>query len=227
VGTGEVRNLTIRPLAGTKRRRRERMVWYARQIALAAVAVLLVAGCSGNGGDGGSGAADATENPVVVLSTTLGDIKIELYPDKAPVTVENFRGYVKSKFYDGTIFHRVIPNFMIQGGGFDAEMKQKKTEPPIKNEAGNGLKNTRGTISMARTSVVDSATSQFFINVKDNTALDHRDETPRGFGYAVFGSVIEGMDVVDKIVSVATVQRAGHRDVPNEPVVITSAKVAE
>jgi len=184
------------------------MVSYARQIALAALAMLVVAACSGNGGNEGSEAAEAAGNPVVVLSTTLGDIKIELYPDKAPVTVENFLGYVKSKFYDGTIFHRVIPNFMIQGGGFDAEMKQKKTGPQIKNEAGNGLKNARGTISMARTSVVDSATSQFFINVKDNTPLDHRDETPRGYGYAVFGSVIEGMDVVDKIVSVSTVQRS-------------------
>jgi len=202
------------------------MVSYGRQVALVSLAMLFVAACSGKEGNESAGAAEATSNPVVVISTTLGDFKIELYPDKAPVTVENFLGYVNSKYYDGTIFHRVIPNFMIQGGGFDALMKQKKTGPQIKNEAGNGLKNTRGTVSMARTSVVDSATSQFFVNVKDNVALDHRDATARGFGYAVFGSVIEGMDVVDKIVSVPTVQRAGHRDVPAEPITITSAKVA-
>jgi cyclophilin family peptidyl-prolyl cis-trans isomerase len=169
--------------------------------------------------------AAATKNPVVVLSTTLGNIRVELYPDKAPVSVKNFLDYVEAKFYDGTIFHRVVPGFVIQGGGLDAEMKQKTVRPPIKNEAGNGLKNTRGTISMARTGVVDSATSQFFISVKDNAALDHRDETPAGFGYAVFGTVIDGMDVVEKIEKVQRTTRGGYRDVPVEPVVLTSARV--
>ena len=196
------------------------MTWYGSQVAFIAVAMLATAACSGKE------ATKGTDNPVVVFSTTLGDIKIELYPDKAPVTVENFLKYVNSKFYDGTIFHRVIRGFVIQGGGFDVEMKEKQTGPEIKNEAGNGLKNTRATISMARTSEVDSATSQFFISVIDNPALDHRDETPRGFGYAVFGKVIEGMDVVDKIVAVPTVNRGMHRDVPEEPVIVKSATVA-
>lgn len=195
------------------------MTWYGSRVALVAMVMLATAACSGKE------TTEGRDNPVVVFSTTLGDIKIELYPDKAPVTVENFLGYVNSKFYDGTIFHRVIRGFVIQGGGFDAEMKQKQTGPQIKNEAGNGLKNTRGTISMARTSEPDSATSQFFINVADNPALDHRDETPRGFGYAVFGKVIEGMDVVDKIAAVPTVNRGMHRDVPEEPVIVKSATV--
>jgi cyclophilin family peptidyl-prolyl cis-trans isomerase len=163
-------------------------------------------------------------NPMVVMSTSHGDIKIELYPDKAPVTVKNFLDYVEAKFFDGTIFHRVIPGFVIQGGGFDAAMTQKATRDPIKNEAGNGLKNTVGTICMARTQVVDSATSQFFINVKDNPALDHRDGTSAGFGYAVFGTVVDGMDVVHKIEKVATTSRGMHRDVPAEPVVVTSVR---
>jgi len=184
---------------------------------LVAVTMCVAVACAGEP------VTEGTGKPVVVLSTSLGDIKIELYPDKAPVTVKNFLGYVNSKFYDGTIFHRVIPGFVIQGGGFDVEMRQKETGPQIKNEAGNGLKNTRGTISMARTAVVDSATSQFFISVKDNPPLDHRDDTQQGFGYAVFGSVIEGMDIVDKIAGVSTVSRGMHRDVPAEPVIVTSA----
>src|SRR5512143_627461 len=138
-------------------------------------------------------------NPKVLLKTSKGDITLELNAAKAPITVKNFLAYVNDKFYDGTIFHRVIPAFMVQGGGFDKDMKQKATKAPIKNEAGNGLKNDVGTIAMARTGVVDSATAQFFINVKANDFLDHRDDSQQGYGYAVFGKVIEGMDVVDKI----------------------------
>ncbi|MCY3625282.1 MAG: peptidylprolyl isomerase [Candidatus Dadabacteria bacterium] len=155
---------------------------------------------------------------MVLISTSLGDIKLELYEDKAPITVANFFSYVEEGFFDGTIFHRVINNFMIQGGGMTADMKQKPTKDPIKNEADNGLKNERGTIAMARTAVVDSATSQFFINHADNSFLDHG---ARDFGYAVFGKVVEGIEVVDKIAAVQT--RAG--DVPVETVSILSIKV--
>jgi len=165
------------------------------------------------------------KNPMVLMSTSLGDIKIELDAEKAPVTVQNFLTYVNDKFYDGTVFHRVIPNFMIQGGGFDAAMQQKPTKATIKNEAGNGLKNTTGTLAMARTNVVDSATAQFFINVKDNAFLDHKNETPAGFGYAVFGKVVTGMDVVRKIEQVQTATKGGHENVPVEPVVIKSITV--
>lgn len=157
----------------------------------------------------------------VLLSTSLGDITIELYPEKAPITVENFLAYVDSGFFDGTIFHRVIPGFVIQGGGFTEDMNKKPTRPPVKNEAGNGLKNERGTLSMARTQETDSATSQFFINLSDNTALDHG---MRGFGYAVFGKVIEGMDIIDKIAAVKTGNRGMFNDVPVQPVLIVSAR---
>jgi peptidyl-prolyl cis-trans isomerase A (cyclophilin A) len=157
--------------------------------------------------------------PVVVLETSLGAIKIVLDRDKAPVTVDNFLQYVQAGHYDGTIFHRVISGFMIQGGGFDATMKQKPTRPPIRNEANNGLRNRRGTIAMARTNDPDSATSQFFINVKDNTPLDYGMRNP---GYAVFGEVMEGMDVVDRIVAVPTTAQ----DAPKMPVVIKSAREA-
>ena len=165
------------------------------------------------------------KNPMVLMSTSLGDVKIELDAEKAPVSVQNFLAYVNDKFYDGTVFHRVIPNFMIQGGGFDAAMQQKPTKAPIKNEAGNGLKNVTGTLAMARTNVVDSATAQFFINVKDNAFLDHKNETPAGFGYAVFGKVVAGMDVVRKIEQVQTATKGGHENVPVEPVVIKSITV--
>jgi cyclophilin family peptidyl-prolyl cis-trans isomerase len=165
------------------------------------------------------------KNPMVLMSTSLGDVKIELDAEKAPVSVQNFLAYVNDKFYDGTVFHRVIPNFMIQGGGFDAAMQQKPTKAPIKNEAGNGLKNLTGTLAMARTNVVDSATAQFFINVKDNAFLDHKNETPAGFGYAVFGKVVDGMDVVRKIEQVQTANKGGHENVPVEPVVIKSMTV--
>lgn len=166
-------------------------------------------------------------NPVVVIKTSMGEIKIELDKAKAPVTVDNFVGYVNDKFYDGTIFHRVIPAFMIQGGGFDKDMNQKKTKAPIKNEAGNGLKNLNGTIAMARTSDPNSATAQFFINTKDNAFLDHRNETPQGYGYAVFGKVVSGMDVLKKIEQVQTTTKVPHENVPVTPVIIESVRVVE
>ncbi len=161
---------------------------------------------------------------MVIFATTLGDIKIEFFPDEAPVSVENFLKYVDDGFFDGTIFHRVVPGFVIQGGGFTEEMDQKTTLDPIKNEADNGLKNERGTLSMARTQVVDSATSQFFISLVDNAFLDHGD---RDFGYAVFARVVEGMDVVDKIAAVQTGDYGGHQNVPVEAVVVNSAKRIE
>jgi peptidyl-prolyl cis-trans isomerase B (cyclophilin B) len=160
---------------------------------------------------------------VVKLSTNFGDITIELDADKAPVTVANFLQYVDSGFYDGVIFHRVIPGFMIQGGGFTADMKQKSTKDEIKNEADNGLANNKYTLAMARTSIPDSASSQFFINVADNDFLNHTAKTASGWGYCVFGKVIEGMDVVDKMAAVATTSKAGHRDVPSEAVTIEKA----
>ena len=164
----------------------------------------------------------AKETDMVLIKTTLGDIKVKLAADKAPLTVANFLAYVDAKHYDGTIFHRVIDGFMIQGGGFDANMRQKPTQAPIKNEAANGLRNKRGTLAMARTMVVDSATSQFFINVKDNGFLDFRSPDPQGFGYCVFGEVVEGMDVVDQIKGVRTGVKAGMSDVPLETVAIVS-----
>ena len=166
-------------------------------------------------------------NPVVVIKTSMGDIKVELDKAKAPVTVENFLGYVNDKFYDGTIYHRVIPAFMIQGGGFDKDMSQKKTKAAIKNEASNGLKNTNGTIAMARTSDPNSATAQFFINTKDNVFLDYKNDTPQGMGYAVFGKVVDGMDVVKKIEQVKTTSKGPYENVPVTPVVIESIRVVE
>ena len=160
---------------------------------------------------------------MVVLKTSLGDIRIELDEKAAPITVANFLQYVRDGFYNGTIFHRVIDGFMIQGGGFDENFKQKATREPIKNEAANQVSNKRGTIAMARTSVVDSATAQFFINVVDNDFLDFRAPTTQHFGYCVFGRVTEGMDVVDKIRKVKTGSRGMHSDVPKENVVILEA----
>jgi cyclophilin family peptidyl-prolyl cis-trans isomerase len=158
----------------------------------------------------------------VVMETSLGPIKLELDGDKAPVTVNNFLSYVDEGFYNGTVFHRVIPNFMIQGGGFEPGLKQKQTKTPIKNEAPNGLSNARGTIAMARTSDLHSATAQFFINVEDNTGLDDR-RSP----YCVFGKVVEGMDVVDQIKKVATGRRGMHENVPTQDITIVSARRAE
>ena len=163
----------------------------------------------------------AAENPHVVLTTSYGDIEIELNADKAPISTQNFLGYLEAGFYTGTQFHRVIPGFMIQGGGFDADMRQKDTFKPIRNEADNGLRNERGTLAMARTQDVDSATSQFFINHKDNDFLNHGG---RDFGYAVFGKVVRGMDVVDRIAGVRTGNRGMHQNVPLEPVLILNAR---
>jgi cyclophilin family peptidyl-prolyl cis-trans isomerase len=171
------------------------------------------------GGSGGKG-------PVVLIETTKGDIKVQLFEDKAPITVKNFMQYVEDKHYDGTIFHRVIKGFMIQGGGFDQLMREKPTRAPIKNESANGLSNKRGTIAMARTAIPDSATAQFYINVVDNQSLDRRSARD-GVGYCVFGEVIEGMNVVDAIVSVKTGEKSGMDDVPLEPIVIKSIRKVE
>ncbi len=165
-------------------------------------------------------AAEPAVHPQLRLTTSLGAIELELYPDKAPLTVKNFLGYVDSGFYNGTIFHRVIPGFMIQGGGFRPGLDQKPAGAPIRNEAGNGLKNLAGTLAMARTSEPHSASAQFFINTVDNPALDHRDQSPRGWGYAVFGKVTKGLDVVKKIESVATGRAGPHQNVPQRDVVL-------
>ncbi len=163
----------------------------------------------------------------VKLETTLGDIVIALNEEKAPITVNNFLNYVRDGFYDGTIFHRVIPNFMIQGGGFNDQMMDKMSQDPIKNEADNGLSNDRGSIAMARTQDPDSASSQFFINHKDNAFLNHTAPSIQGWGYCVFGKVTEGMDIVDAIAQVKTTNRAGHSDVPEDIIAITSATVID
>ena len=169
--------------------------------------------------------AEGKKNPVVVMETSLGNVKMELFEKEAPLSVKNFLDYTANGFYNGTVFHRVIAGFMIQGGGFSSEFKQKTTKAPIKNEAFNGLKNQRGTLAMARTGAPDSATSQFFINVVDNDMLNR--PNPDGHGYAVFGKVIEGMDVVDKIKAVRTGMSRGFQDVPVEQVVIKSIKVVK
>ncbi|HLE20426.1 MAG TPA: peptidylprolyl isomerase [Vicinamibacteria bacterium] len=172
------------------------------------------------------GSAAQGENPVVVIETSMGDITVELFPDRAPKSVENFLAYVSQGFYDGTIFHGVISNFMIQGGGFTADMQKKDdTRAPIENEADNGLKNGRGTLAMARTPEIHSATAQFFINVKDNAFLDYKGPSAADFGYAVFGQVTEGLDVVDKIKSVKTGGAGPYQDVPVEAVVIKTIRV--
>ena len=161
----------------------------------------------------------------ILMTTTVGPMTLEPDADNAPKTVENFLSYVSSGFYDDTIFHRVINNFMVQGGGFTADMEQKATQAPIENEANNGLKNARGTIAMARTQDPHSATAQFFINVQDNDFLNHTGENMQGWGYAVFGKVTEGEDVLDKIRCVQTGSQAGHQDVPVEPIIIESVTV--
>ncbi|MFC0268493.1 peptidylprolyl isomerase [Kushneria aurantia] len=161
---------------------------------------------------------------MITLSTSAGDITIELFHDQAPETAANFERYVDAGHYNDTLFHRVIDGFMVQGGGFDSDFVQKPTNAPVKNEANNGLKNARGHLAMARTADPHSATAQFFINVADNTFLDHSAPTPQGWGYCVFGRVVEGMDVVDRIKAVATTRRGGHADVPSEDVVLYSAR---
>ena len=162
----------------------------------------------------------------IAIETSKGKMEAELFEDKAPKTVENFLRYVDAKFYDGTIFHRVIPGFMIQGGGFTPDMQQKATREPVVNEARNQLSNARGTLAMARTSVVDSATCQFFINHADNAFLDFRSPDPQGFGYCVFGKLVSGLDALDAIAKTATGTHGPHRDVPVEPVVILSIRRA-
>jgi cyclophilin family peptidyl-prolyl cis-trans isomerase len=169
----------------------------------------------------------SAQNPSVLLETSKGEILIELDAVKAPVSVANFLSYAREGFYDGTIFHRVIKGFMIQGGGMTADMKQKATKAPIKNEAGNGLKNKTGTLAMARTSEVDSATAQFFINTADNKFLDHGGSSPSAFGYAVFGKVVDGMDAVWAIEQVATGSTGMHQDVPKEAVTINKVTIIE
>lgn len=169
----------------------------------------------------------AAGNPVVVVSTSAGDITLELFKDRAPVSVENFLQYVRDGFYEGTIFHRVKPGYVIQGGGYTAQMAEKATRPPILNEATNGLKNTRGTLAMARMRALRSATSQFYINVSNNSALDHRGYSPEDFGYAVFGRVLSGMDVVDKIAATPTGFVDGHEDVPKTPIVIEKVTIKQ
>ena len=164
--------------------------------------------------------AEMTTNTKIIIKTTSGDIKIELYDDKAPITSENFKKYVESGYFTDTIFHRVIKDFMIQGGGFTTEMNEKDSMPPIQNEANNGVSNERGTIAMARTPDPHSASSQFFINLKDNNFLDFTAETSQGWGYCVFGKVIGGMDILDKIALVDTGSYGAHQDVPKEPITI-------
>ena len=194
-------------------------MWGVKQfVVFSAVLLVNLPGCSEAGGGAAGG-------PVVLMATSQGEVKIELFEKEAPETVTNFLAYVNDGFYDGTIFHRVIPGFMIQGGGFTEAMQQKPTKPAIKNEAANGLTNDTGTLAMARTNVVDSATSQFFINVNDNDFLNHKDTSMQGFGYCVFGRVIEGMDVVSAIERVQTGRKGMHADVPQEPIIIQSMKV--
>lgn len=164
---------------------------------------------------------------MITLHTNFGDIAVELNFDKAPVTAENFLQYCRDDFYTGTIFHRIIDNFMIQGGGMDSDMKEKATRPSIVNEADNGLSNDTGTLAMARTMVPDSASSQFFINVSDNHFLNHTAKTPQGWGYAVFGKVVDGMDVVNKIKGVATGNEGHHQDVPIETVIIEGTTISD
>lgn len=184
------------------------------------LAAAILAGCT-HKQEATMATKNAAENTTVIMTTSEGAIEIELFADKAPISVANFLAYVDAGFYDNTVFHRVIPNFMVQGGGFTGGMSQKATQAPIKNEATNGLKNDRGTLAMARTSVVDSATSQFFINVVNNDFLNNG---ARDFGYAVFAKVTSGLDVVDKIAAVPTTVVDGMRDVPAKPVMIKSIK---
>ncbi len=189
-----------------------------RKLGLISLFFLFMTGCN---------AMTDSKNPTVTMQTNQGTIEIELYKDKAPNTVENFLTYVKEGAYDGTIFHRVIKNFMIQGGGFNPDMTQRKTHAPIENEANNGLSNDVGTIAMARTNDPHSATSQFFINTKDNGFLNFSAPTMQGWGYCVFGKVTKGLDIVEKIEGVATGNTGGHGDVPVEPVIIEKVTINE
>ena len=207
----------LEPLRGRKQSQGASPMSYRTLAGILGMAGIMTTGTLG---------ASAQQNPVVVMETTRGSISIELLPDAAPITVENFLQYANDGFFEGTVFHRVIPGFMIQGGGLRSDLTEKTTRAPIRNEADNGLSNERGTISMARTSVVDSATAQFFINTVDNgRSLDHRGTSPRDYGYAVFGRVTAGMDVVDAISGVTTGRQGPHQNVPVEPVVINAVTV--
>jgi len=188
---------------------------------------LLAFACSASMGAMGSSGSEGTKNPLVVVDTSMGKFKAELCPEKSPGTVANFLKYVESGFFDGLVFHRVIPQFMIQGGGMDAAMKEKRSSSPIKNEAKTDVRNMRGTLAMARTNDLHSATSQFFVNLVDNSFLDHKDESVRGFGYCVFGKVVEGMDVVDSMARSKTTTKGPYADVPVTPVVINSIRLAD
>lgn len=188
--------------------------------------LLLVTACNADTAENAP-AAPADNGPKVLLQTSMGEIVIQLYPEEAPQSVTNFLRYVDEGFYDGTIFHRIIDGFMVQGGGFTAAMEKKQTHAPILNEADNGLRNTIGTIAMARTMEPHSATSQFFINVANNSNLDFREKTPRAWGYTVFGRVIQGMDVIKAIKSVPTTTKGMHRDVPQQDIIITKAERLE
>jgi len=190
-----------------------------KQILLVVLILAIIAGTS-------MGQESAVSNPQVVMETSKGEIVLELYPDKAPLTVKNFLDYIDAGFYSGTVFHRVIPGFMLQGGGFSRDMQKKSTLIPVKNEAFNGLKNDRGTIAMARTQDPHSASSQFFINTVDNAFLNHKSQTTAGWGYAVFGKVIKGMEVVDAISKVQTGTQGRFRDVPKTPVEIIKVRRA-
>jgi len=192
---------------------------------LLAAIIGISAGCNVSRLEPGTPAAKTAEKEtttMITIKTSMGEIKAELFDKQAPETVKNFNNYVDAKFFNDTIFHRVIPGFMIQGGGFTTSFSEKPTKSPVVNEAGNGLNNKRGTLAMARTDVINSATSQFFINLADNAFLDHKDNTAGGFGYCVFGKVTEGLDVIDKIASVKTGSRGPHDDVPVDNVVILS-----
>jgi len=204
----------------------------------AALGLMMTMGCGGGSPPPAEEPAPAEEkspappaptstgtNPMVEMRTSLGTMKVELYPDKAPKTAENFLQYAREGFYDGTVFHRVISGFMIQGGGFTPDMSEKETRAPIENEASNGLKNVRGSLAMARTGDPHSASSQFFINTVDNPFLDFQDESVRGWGYAVFGKVVEGLETLDAIKKVSTGSRDGQDDVPLDPVVIESVRI--
>jgi len=177
-----------------------------------------IAGCN-------SSSVNKKPSPVVEFRTTMGDIQIKLYPGDAPVSVSNFLSYVKRGFYNGTIFHRVIDGFMVQGGGFDANLRKKPTDPPIVNEANNGMRNYRGTVAYARANDINSATAQFFINLVDNAQLNYKNSTSAGFGYCVFGEVVSGMEVVDAIANVKTGEKNGMRDVPVAPIIILSSRI--
>lgn len=208
---------------------RQRLFATVRTVLCAGVAAFSVAAASPAGASSANSQQGNSMNssPRVNLQTNLGDVVIELNAEKAPKTVENFLTYVREGFYDGTIFHRIINNFMVQGGGFDAAMKQKQTHAPIENEANNGLKNDRYTLAMARTADPHSATAQFFVNVADNDFLNFTSPTPNGWGYAVFGKVVEGTEVIDKMKAVKTGNRGFHQDVPVDNVVIEKASVVE